>query len=57
MTVGGQECPEHVWSLMAVVRGDEGPLFQMYECERPACFASLRVGPDDVPPGSPDFPG
>lgn len=48
------ECPEHVWELRELVSGDDGRLHQRFSCQR--CPAQQLVGPDDVPPGSPDLP-
>lgn len=50
----GARCPEHVWSLSAVVPGDDGRLTQQYVCQR--CQIARLVGPDDEPPGNPDLP-
>lgn len=48
------DCTEHVWALSAMSTGTDGRITQTYECER--CPAVREVGPDDVPPGSPDSP-
>lgn len=50
----GGLCPEHVWDLAELRRDSDGRMSQVYGCQR--CPEQLLVGPDDLPPGSPDFP-